>query len=91
MSYIPCDHGILSPDGHVSERSRKAALARLHAELFPDGFPEPHVQQPTEAERLTRQIAELEGLAARGMHPRKYRKQAQQLRERLAQLDDCQP
>jgi hypothetical protein len=88
MSYIPCDHGILSPNGHVSERSRQAALKRLHAKLFPDGLPEPQAQQPTEAERLTRQIAEFEELAARGMHPRKYHKQAQQLRERLAQLTD---
>ncbi len=73
------DHSLLSPSGHISELARKAALKRLHDELFPNGFPEPSCPQPTRRETLLRQVAELRGLAERGMKPRAYLKRAIEL------------
>lgn len=79
------DHTILSPSGHVSARARKAALARederfatFDAWLFRE-----HVKSQAEinAERalsLRRSAANLRDLAARGMKPRAYAKQAAQ-------------
>ncbi len=80
------DHSILSPSGHVSKRSREAALERVRRELFGDGLAYPTAPQPTEAESLRRQAAELRELADRGMRPRAYRKKAGEL-EALA--DEC--
>ena len=77
----PClDHSILSPSGTVSRRARTAALERARKELFPEGLPAPTCLQPSERERDLRTAGELESLAARGMHPRKYRKEAERLR-----------
>lgn len=74
------DHSILSPSGRVSKRARRAALARATAVLFPDGFPEPQPPaQPSEREADLRQATRLRELAARGMHPRKYAKEAARL------------
>jgi len=71
------DHGVLSPSGHVSKRSEKLAKERNYKLLFPDGFPCPQAPpQPEEARLLRRQATELRELAARGMHPRKYRTEA---------------
>ena len=72
------DHGILSPSGHVSKRARKAALERARVDIFgPQGLKRPGLQkQPTEKEALLRQAHELRALAARGMKPRAYLKEA---------------
>ncbi len=77
------DHGILSPSGTVSKRARKAAQERARRELFGDGLDRPRASQPTEVERMLHAAAELRELAARGLHPRKFIREAERL-ERLA-------
>lgn len=77
------DHSILSPSGHVSKRARQAALERARQTLFPEGLPAPSCPQPTERDRLLRQAKELRDLAERGMHPRKYRKEADRLESKI--------
>lgn len=77
----PCiDHSVLSPSGHVSKRSREAALRRVSLELFgPEGLQQAPTPQPSERERDLRQAAQLRELAGRGMKPRAYLKEAQRL------------
>ena len=58
----------------------------MRRELFGDGLPYPQAEQPTETERLLRQAEELRELAARGMKPRAYIKEAIELESRAAQL-----
>lgn len=82
---FPCiDHSLLSPNGHISKRARKAAMQRECAKLFPPGFwdkPEPSGTDITtrERERALRRAMLLREMAARGMHPRKYAKEADRL------------
>jgi hypothetical protein len=67
-----------SPGGRMSKRARAAADKRLHDEFFPDGIPGPAAPpQPTKAWRLRRAAEQLYELAARGVKPRAYRKQAE--------------
>jgi len=77
------NHSYLSPSGKVSKRARQAAQERTRRELLGDGLAFPACQQPTEAERLRRQAAQLRTLADRGMKPRAYRRKADEL-ERMA-------
>lgn len=87
------DHSVLSPNGKVSGRARKAALKRESDKLFPPGFwdapdktPE---QKRKEARKQLLQHAErLEDLANRGMHPRKYRKEAAKARSEAKALEN---
>lgn len=80
------DHSILSPSGHVSKRARNAAMARETARLFPNGLPAPRcVDTRTEKEVLLHRAKELRELVARGMHVRKYAKEAARL-EALAEI-----
>ena len=74
------DHGLLSPSGSVSKKSRAAALERARVELFgPAGLASPSCPQEPERAALLRKAAELRDLAARGMSPRKYAKEATRL------------
>ncbi|KKN79978.1 hypothetical protein LCGC14_0334860 [marine sediment metagenome] len=75
------DHGVLSPSGRVSKRARKAKLAIEAARLFPPGFwdkPVPTAAQEAAQAALQqrRHATRLTDLANRGMHPRKYKKEA---------------
>ena len=79
MTWPTIDHSSLSPSGRVSKRSRALAIERARYELFGDGLPMPTCPQPTGAERLLRQAAELRALAARGMKPRAYMREAARL------------
>lgn len=79
MSRPAVDHGLLSPSGKVSKRARRAAEAQLVHELWPEGLAQEPVPQPSARERLLAQAARLRDLAARGMHPRKYLKEAKRL------------
>lgn len=77
-----------SSDGNMSKRARKAAQDRLSAALFgPDGMPGPTCPQPTRAEALRVQAARLRDLAARGMKPRAFAKQAAELEREAAVLE----
>ena len=76
-----------SPSGSTSKRALKAAQERLRIELFGvEGLPTPTVKQPTEYESLMRQAAYLRDYASKGLHPRAYKKQAEQLEARAALL-----
>ena len=84
------DHSLLSPSGRMSKRARKAAIAREGRRLFADL--EPH--QETEQEKLTREIDALKrsarnllDLAARGMKPKAYPKEAAKLLALANQLE----
>ena len=76
---------LTSPSGRMSKRGIKAAQERIRRELFPDGLAPPSCPQPTKAESLLHQAAELRSLAARGMKPRAYLRRAEAL-EREAKL-----
>jgi hypothetical protein len=79
------DHSLLSPSGKVSSRARQAALRRAVVDIFgPEGLQPASVSQPSERETLVRQARELRDLAARGMSPRKCRKQAALLEARAS-------
>ena len=74
------DHSLLSPSGRTSKRARAQALERERVRLFgPDGLPWPQCPQPSRADRLRQQAAELRKLAEGGMYPRKYRRKAAEL------------
>ena len=74
------DHSLLSPSGHMSKRARAAASERLRVELFgEEGLAHPEPAQPTDSEAWLRKAANLREMAARGMHPRKYVKEAERL------------
>lgn len=80
---------ISSPSGRVSKRARKAAIERLRVSLFGDGLthappPTPTIEQ--ERARLMVQAKQLRDLAARGMKPRAYIKQAAALEARAVAL-----
>lgn len=78
------DHSMLSPSGRVSKRARAAAMQRESARLFPPGYfdrPEPSAEDQcrAQAEALRRSAANLRDLAARGMSPRKFVREAARL------------
>jgi hypothetical protein len=84
MTRPSIDHGILSPSGHVSRRSERLAKAEARRVLFPDGFPEPIRPMVSERESLLRNAAQLRELAARGMKPRAFIRQAEMLEARAS-------
>ena len=70
-----------SPSGHMSKRARQAAMRRLAHELFAD-MEKPQIIEATPAEkcaRLQQRATELRALAARGMRPRAFLKEAKRL------------
>jgi hypothetical protein len=78
------DHGILSPSGRVSERSRQAAIERTRKELFGEEGLEPPSpgRQPSGKESDLSRASELRDLASRGMKPRAYAEEAARLEEK---------
>jgi len=93
------DHGLLSPSGRISKRARDAALKREGERLFgPGGInaylheasEEAHqAMQPTEREALLQQAGRLRDLANRGMHPRKYKREAERLEQEAANIEQA--
>ena len=72
-----------SPSGSISKRALKAAQKRLSLALWgEEGLQAPTCPQPTEYERLMREATNLRDLASRGMHPRSFVKQANELEAR---------
>lgn len=81
------DHGLLSPSGRISKRARAAALERERVKLFgPAGLQRAPVPQPTERERLLREAKQCRDLAAGGMRPRAFIKQAERCEAAAALL-----
>lgn len=78
---------ISSPSGRMSNRARKAAQRQLSVALFGEGgYQKPSPPQPTKKERLLQQAARLRDLAARGMRPRAFIRDAQALEAEAAAL-----
>ena len=92
MTRAYLDHSLLSPNGRISPRVRKAEMDRVFggdnlitsADLLAARL---KAIQPTEAVRLRRQAATLRSLAAGGMRPRANLKTAEALEARAAELD----
>lgn len=77
-----------SPSGRMSKRARKAAEERLRVALFGiNGLPKPEHPPEDAAIRLRRSAATLRDLAARGMHPRKYIREAIRLERQADEVD----
>ena len=90
---LSVDHGLLSPSGHMSKRARKRAQERTGRELFGDlSFPATPEQGPRERIlQLRSRAAYLRDLAGRGMHPRKWPKEAARLEEEARLLEEANP
>lgn len=82
-----------SPSGRMSKRARAAAQERLRVELFgAGGLARPSIPpQPSEIERLLQHAARLRDLAARGMRPRAFIRDAEELERRAALLRAVAP
>lgn len=90
-SWPSIDHSILSPSGHVSKRTRNAALERTRQELFgKNGLERPKAKQPSEKERHLANAKMWHDLADRGMGVRKYRKLALDAEAKAAKLEHQQ-
>lgn len=74
---------LTSPSGCMSKRARKAAEERLRQSLFGDGLEAPRGPTINEAERLQRHVKTLRELTDRGMSPRKFRKEADKVEQRI--------
>ena len=72
------DHSLLSPSGRMSKRARKAANDRETKRLFgPNGLAYPGLPpQPPKRDAMLRVAKELRELAARGFHPKRHTKEA---------------
>ena len=76
---------LMSPSGAMSNRARNAAQERLRVALFGvDGLQLSAPAQPTQRESNLRRAAELRALAARGMKPRAFLKEAARLEMEVA-------
>ena len=84
------DHSLLSPSGHISKRARAAALRRYQVELneWESRQPKPQKPAPDSPAIYNRRVAaELRALAARGMCPRKYAKEAARLEAEAERIE----
>ena len=83
------DHSLLSPSGRMSKRARAAAIKREGERLFKGvGNLKGSTPQPSKREQLLRQAARLHELAARGMKPRAYLKEAMKCEAQAKALTD---
>jgi hypothetical protein len=83
---------ISSPNGRMSKRAKRVAMARLSVALFGPGGATREMltgraRQPSEAEQCRQQAARLRDLAERGMKPRVFRREAERLEARAIELD----
>jgi hypothetical protein len=78
-----------SPSGRMSKRAKEAAQERIRVALFgPNGLQRPGLpHQPSKAESLRREAARCRDLAARGMRPRAFIKQAERCEREAAALE----
>lgn len=76
-----------SPSGRMSKAARRDAHERFRVALFgKDGLAYPTCPQPSKREKLLRDAKMFRDLADRGMSPRRYRRQAEQLEKQAAAL-----
>lgn len=80
-----------SPSGRMSQRARRAAEKRLHAALFGEHCTREDLTgegpEVLPGVALRRSAANLRDLAARGMYPRKYPREAAKLEQQADALD----
>jgi hypothetical protein len=77
-----------SPNGRMSKRAKAAAVKRLGQALFGDGSClKVETQQPSERERVLRQVAILRDLAQRGMRTKAYLREAERLEAEAAKVE----
>ena len=82
------DHSLISPDGHMSKAARRRAEKRENERLFAGCDFEIPPQTIAEKQIALRQTASLlQGLAERGLHPRKYKREADKLEKRATELE----
>lgn len=75
-----------SPSGRMSKRARKAAMARLGQQLFPNGIPRKLLEPESRLAYCERWAREYRQLAASGMRTRYFTKQADALEAEAAEL-----
>jgi hypothetical protein len=75
-----------SPNGRMSKRAKEAAQKRLGDALFGDYALTSLPPQPSEIVKLEREAKQCRDLAARGMRPRAFIKQAEWCERRIALL-----
>jgi len=96
MTRPTIDHSFLSPSGRISKRARAAEMNRVFGGANLIAADDLHrarlvAIQPTEIVRLRRDAARLRQLAAGGMKPRAFTKQADAIEARIAALQDTTP
>ena len=91
----PIDHGLLSPSGRISKRSRAAALKRYQAgvsEWWDKEYPPPTAEERAKnnqlalIESLTRHAERLEEFARQGYRTRYHNKHAAKARQEIEDL-----
>lgn len=86
MTWPAIDHSGLSPSGRCSKRARKAWLKREAARLFPPGTFST-ATPPTDRVVLLVSAKRLRDLAALGMSPRKFAREAARLEAEAAAIE----
>lgn len=86
MTWPSIDHSLLSPNGKVSKRARKAALERARRELFGNGWEPPQAAKPDEIEAMKQSAQDLRDLAKRGMRPRAHLKKAEEIERAISDM-----
>jgi len=80
-----------SPSGKISKRAKQAAEQRLGEKLFgKEGLQRTQPEQPAPAEAAARKAKELRDLAARGMKPKAYAKEAARLEAEAAKPQEIE-
>ena len=91
----PIDHGILSPSGRLSKRTKAHVIAKHQAEVdkwWNKKYPPPTAEEQAESERLakieslTHHAEWLELLASEGYRTRYHNKHAAKARAEIAEL-----
>lgn len=78
-----------SPSGRMSKRAKAEAQKSLSLALFgPGGLQRPRMAQPSEKESLLTHARRLRDLAASGMRPRAFNRDADMLEAKAATLPD---
>ncbi len=84
------DHGIISPSGRVSNRTR-AATERMLRQRVTDAIRAcPSPPQPSERQCLLWRLRDVKGWwnNGKGMYPRKFKKEIDRIEARLTELPD---
>lgn len=91
----PIDHGLLSPSGRMSKRTKDAAIERHQAQVdkwWREKYPPPSAEQQAETERLakieslTHHAKRLDEFAAHGYRTRYHMKHAAIARQEIEDL-----